>query len=350
VIYWDYNATAPLWPEVSALLAKGYASFTGNPSSVHGPGRDARARLVASRDSVARLLGCAPKEVVFTSGGSEGAALAIKGGWRKGRVVTTPFEHPCVLGAVDQLKAEVVRTRDPLSSLDGAGLVSVMAVNNETGAIFPVGELARACLAKGIAFHCDAVQAVGRVPLPPADLVSISAHKFGGPPGVGVLVVRGTVDPLIPGHQENGRRGGTQAVVLAEACALALELTMKSDDGPRLDALRKRFEQAVLERIPDVSVNGADGPRAPGTSNLRFEGADGEALLIALDLEGIHVSTGAACASGSLRPSHVLTAMGLSAAQAQSSLRFSMGRGTTEAEVDAVVAALERHVPKARQA
>src|SRR5262249_19702829 len=153
-----------------------------------------------------------------------------------------------------------------------------------------------------------------------------------------------------PGHQEDGRRGGTQAVVLAEALALALELSQESveAEGPRLEELRRRFEQAVTSRIDRVAVNAGSGPRAPGTSNLMFEGADGEALLIALDLEGIHVSSGAACASGSLRPSHVLTAMGLSSAQAQASLRFSMGRSTTEAEVDAVVAALERLVPRAR--
>jgi cysteine desulfurase len=345
VIYWDYNATAPLWPEVAELM--GRAVFTANPSSVHKPGREARARLVAARDTIAHLLKCAPKDVVFTSGGSEGAALAIKGAFRGGRVVTTPFEHPCVLGAIEQLKADVVRTADPLAALDGAGLVSVMAVNNETGAVFPVEELARACAERKIVFYCDAVQAVGRAPIPQADLVSLSAHKFGGPPGIGVLVARTPLTPLVPGHQENGRRGGTVPVVLAEACALALKLTLESDDGPRLEALRKRFEDAVLGRIPDVTVNG--GPRrAPGTSNLCFKGADGEALLIALDLEGIHVSTGAACASGSLRPSHVLTALGLSSTDAQSSLRFSMGRGTTQAEVDAVIEALVRHVPKAR--
>src|SRR4051812_293904 len=169
-----------MWPQVAELL--GRETFTANPSSVHKPGREARARLVAARETVARLLGCAPKDVVFTSGGSEGAAMALKGAYRSGRVVTTPFEHPCVLGAIDQLGAEVVRTPDVLSSLEGAKLVSVMAVNNETGAIFPVGEIARACLARGIVFHCDAVQAVGRVPLPAADYLSISAPKLRGAP------------------------------------------------------------------------------------------------------------------------------------------------------------------------
>ncbi len=364
MIYWDFNATSPLWPAVAELLGRQYATFTANPSSVHRPGREARARLVAARDGVAKILGCAPKEIAFTASGSEGAALAITGAFRaqsaRRRIVTTPFEHPCVLGAVAQLEkegAEVVRTKDVLGALDDrTALCSVMWVNNETGALFPVGEIARACTAKGILFHCDAVQAVGRFPVSlrevPADLLSISAHKFGGPAGVGVLYGRRGVNlvPLVPGHQEDGRRGGTQAVVLAEALALALKLSADAAalEGPRLDALRASFEQAVASRITGVTVNGGDAPRAPGTSNLRFEGADGEALLIALDLEGIHASSGAACASGSLRPSHVLTAMGLTSEQAQSSLRFSFGRDTTQEQIDIVVAALERHVPKAR--
>jgi cysteine desulfurase len=365
LIYWDYNATTPLWPEVAALLARRYAELTGNPSSVHGPGRAARARLTQARESVAKVFGCEPKEVVFTASGSEGAALALFGAFRsqgKKRIVTTPIEHPSVLGAVAQLEkegAEVVRTLDPLGAIDSStALVSAMWVNNETGALLPVAEIARAAANAGAVFHCDAVQAVARLPVSlrevPADLLSISAHKLGGPPGVGALIARKRLglSPLVPGHQEDGRRGGTQAVVLAEALALALSLTTASveTEGQRLTALRDRFEGAVRERIADVHVNAGSVPRVGGVSNLRFTGADGEALLIALDLEGIHVSSGAACASGSLKPSHVLTALGLSSTDAQASLRFSMGRGTTDAEVDAVVAALERHVPKARAA
>lgn len=366
MIYWDYNATAPLWPEVAELLARQYAVFTGNPSSVHRPGREARARLTKARETVAAVFGSEPKEVVFTGSGSEGAALAISGAFRaqskRKKIVTTPIEHPCVLGAVDQLEkqgAEVVRTMNVLAALDDhTAVCSVMWVNNETGALLPVAEIARACLAKGIVFHCDAVQAVGRLPVSlrdvPADLLSISAHKLGGPPGVGALLARKKLAllPLVPGHHEDGKRGGTQAVVLAEALALALTKSAAAVEveGPRLVTLRERFEAAVQASLPDVVVNAGDGPRAPGTSNLRFEGADGEALLIALDLEGIHVSSGAACASGSLRPSHVLTAMGLTSTQAQASLRFSFGAKTSELEVDTVVAALGRHVPKARAA
>lgn len=363
MIYLDYNATTPLWPEVAEHLARAYGAFTGNPSSVHGAGRASRARLTSARETVARLVGCEPKEVCFTASGSEGAALAITGAFRmqkRRKIVTTPVEHPCVLGAVAQLEkegAEVVRTRDPLGAIDErTGLVSVMFVNNETGALHDVAALSRAAAAKGALFHTDAVQAVGRVPFTlrdvPADLLSISAHKFGGPPGAGVLVAKKSLplQALVPGHHEDGRRGGTQAVVLAEALALAMEQSIAAlpQVAPRLEVLRDEFEHAVCSRISGVVVNGDDGPRAPGISNLRFEGADGEALLIALDLEGIQVSSGAACASGSLRPSHVLTALGLTSTQAQSSLRFSMGRGTTKAELDQVVEALARHVPRCR--
>jgi cysteine desulfurase len=303
---------------------------------------------------------------VFTASGSEGAALAVTGAFRtqsaRKKLVTTPIEHPCVLGAVAQLEkegAEVVRTRDPLSAIDDrTALCTVMTVNNETGTLHPIAELARACATKGVLFHTDAVQAVGKVPCTlrdlPADLLSISAHKFGGPPGAGALIARKKLNlqPLVPGHHEDGRRGGTQAVVLAEALALALERSVSAlpEAGPRLGELRDFFEDEVRRRIDGVHVNGGDGPRAPGISNLRFEAADGEALLIALDLEGIAVSSGAACASGSLRPSHVLTALGLSPTQAQSSLRFSMGRETTKAQLEQVIDALVRHVPKCRAA
>ncbi len=364
MIYLDYNATSPLWPEVAELLARQYATFAGNPSSIHGPGRAARTRLTAARDTVARLIGCEPKEVVFTGSGSEGAALAITGAFRtqtaRKKIVTTPVEHPCVLGAVAQLEkegAEVVRTMDPLSAVDDrTALCTVMFVNNETGVLHPVAELARKCHDVGALFHTDAVQAIGRVPCTlrdvPADLLSISAHKFGGPVGSGVLVSRRalSLQPLVPGHHEDGRRGGTQAVVLAEALALALEKSVAAlpEVGPRLEGLRAHLERELTTRLPNVLVNGGDRPRAPGISNVQFTGADGEALLIALDLEGIHVSSGAACASGSVKPSHVLTAMGLSSAQAQASLRFSMGRGTTRDDVERLIGALITHVPRCR--
>ena len=338
---------------------------------------DARRGAVWTRRArVARVLGCEPKEVCFTGSGSEADALALKGLWlgreesRRRRVVSSRIEHPAVLGALAQLEAlgaEVVRVPpggDGQVSLEAmlealtpeTGLCSLMWANNETGVVQPVAELARACRQRGIPFHTDAVQVAGKLPCHlrevNADLLSLSAHKFGGPAGAGVLVVRRGVDlqALTPGHQEAGLRGGTQNVPYAEAFALALELAHEEQPATaaRLQALRDGFEREVCARLPDVTVNGAGAPRVPNTSNLTFHGADGEALLIALDLEGICVSSGAACASGTLSPSHVLLAMGLTPAQAHGSLRFSLGPPTTDEDVARVVEALVRHVPRAR--
>ncbi|NNC17030.1 cysteine desulfurase [Corallococcus exiguus] len=377
MIYWDHNAAAPVRAEVGALLARAFTEGGfGNASSVHGGGREARARLDAARAKVARALGCEPKEITFTASGSEADALALMGAYAarpvkdRRRVVSTTVEHPSALGALTQLEkdgAQVVRLspdpngRVPLESVLEAltpdtALCSLMWANNETGVLQPVAEAARACRQRGILFHTDAVQAAGKVPLTlrevDADLLSLSAHKFGGPQGVGVLVVRKGVDvrALTPGHQEGGRRGGTQNVPYAEALALALELAAaeQANTAAKVAALRDTFEQQVLQRLPGVSVNGAGAPRVPNTSNLRFDGVEGEALLMALDLEDIRVSSGAACASGTLSPSHVLRAMGLSPTEARGSLRFSLGPGTTGAEVSRVVDALCTHVPRVR--
>ena len=328
---------------------------------------------------MAAALGCEPKEVCFTASGSEADALAVKGAYAaarrkdpsRTRVVVSAVEHPAVLGAVKQLAAagaEVVEVKpgadgrvDAVAMVAAAhertALCALMWANNETGVLQPVADVARACRRRGVRFHTDAVQAAGKVPVRlgevDADLLSISGHKLGAPVGTGALVVRRGVDldSLVPGHQEWGRRGGTQDVPGAEALALALELSARTLDASaaRVGALRDRFEALARSRLPGVRVNGEGAPRVPNTSNLLFEGADGEALLIALDLEGICVSSGAACASGSLSPSHVLLAMGLTSAQAHASLRFSLGPGATEAEVDQVVGALERHLPAARR-
>ncbi|MEW6432493.1 MAG: cysteine desulfurase family protein [Myxococcota bacterium] len=378
MIYWDYNAGAPLLPEVQALLATAFAETAGNPSSVHQVGRRARKRLDAAREAVAQRLGALPREIVFTGSGSEAAALAVLGAFRarkdssRRKVVTTGIEHPCVLGAATRLEQDgatvvrvpcgpdgVVRLDDVLAELTpDTALCSVMWVNNETGCIQPAPDVARACMKRGIVFHCDAVQAVGKLPATlrecPADLLSFSAHKLGGPAGVGVLVNRRGVPvaALSPGHQEDGRRGGTPSTALAEALALALGHAFDAREATvaRVGALRDRFEREVLAALPGTVVNGAGAPRVANTSNLRFTGVDGEALLIALDLRGICVSSGAACASGSLSPSHVLKAMGLDSAQAQASLRFSLGEGSTDDEVTRVVAALVEAVPAARDA
>jgi cysteine desulfurase len=375
VIYWDHNAGAPLEPSVAEVLSRAYASAGGNPSSVHGAGRAVRRQLDAAREQVASLLGCTPREVAFTGSGSEAAAIAIVGAFRarkdrsKKRVVTTSLEHPCVLGAVKVLEeegAEVVRVAPaadgavPLETLLAAltpqtAICSVQWVNNETGVLQPAPQVARACVERKILFHCDAVQAFGRIPASlrevPADFLSLSAHKLGGPSGVGVLFSRRGVDvaALTPGHQENGRRGGTQAVPHAAAMAAALEHAVKTQEATEkhVTALRDRFEREVLAALPGTTVNGT-AARVGNTSNLEFPGADGEALLIALDLEGICVSTGAACASGSLSPSHVLTAMGRTPAEVHGSLRFSLGASSTDAEVTKVVEALVRLVPRNR--
>ncbi|MCA2977188.1 MAG: cysteine desulfurase [Myxococcaceae bacterium] len=374
MIYLDHNAGAPLRPQVAGHLARALTETAGNPSSVHRVGREARKRLDAAREAVARAFGAqSPREVIFTGSGSEAAALAIIGAFLarpdadRRTVVTSAIEHPCVLGAVAQLErlgATVVRVPPRADGqVDAAEVVahlgpavalcSLMWVNNETGVIQPVDIVARACVERGIPFHTDAVQALGRVPATlrevPADLLSFSAHKLGGPAGVGVLINRRQVDvaALVPGHQENGRRGGTQSVALAEALVLALEATLaeQATAVPRLAALRDELERRVLAALPSARVTGAGAPRVANTTNLCVPGADGEGLLIALDLEGICVSTGAACASGSLTPSHVLRAMGLSPTEAQASLRLSLGASTTPGDVERVAAALARLVP-----
>lgn len=371
----DYNASAPLWPEVREKLTVALAEAPANPSSVHAGGRAARVRLDKARDTIAGLLGCAPRQVVFAASGSEAAATAVLGAYaarsdpsRKG-VVVSAIEHPCVLLAADRLEkegAKVTRVRpgangrvaaaDVEKALEGAAVCSLMWVNNETGVVQPVAEVAAACRARGVPFHTDAVQALGRLAVTlrdcPADFLSFSGHKLGAPPGIGALILNGdqSMEPLVPGHQEGGRRGGTPNVGLCEALALALSLSRQHAEAEeqRLDALRATFEGQLRARVPNVFINGGEATRAPGTSNVRFEGADGEALLIGLDLEGIAVASGAACASGSMKPSHVLTAMGLSAAQAQASLRFSYGRGNVEADLVRAVEALQRLVPKNR--
>lgn len=360
MIYLDHNAGAPLRPEVARHLERAFAETAGNPSSVHQIGRRARQRLDAAREAVARAFGTAsPREIVFTGSGSEAAALGVLGAFKargdrsKTTVVTSAIEHPAVLLAMRRLELQgttVIRVSprpdgavdadELISKLDATvALCSLMWVNNETGVIQPVPAVSRACVERGIVFHTDAVQAVGKISCTlrdaPADLLSFSAHKLGGPAGVGVLINRRQVDvaALTPGHQENGRRGGTQSVALAEALVLALDASLAEAavEQPRLEALRDELERAVVA-LPNVSITGL-ASRVANTANVCFHGRDAEALLIALDLEGVCVSTGAACASGSLTPSHVLLAMGLSAADASGSLRFSLGPGTTPEQI-----------------
>lgn len=372
----DHNAGAPLRPEIAAHLGHAFAELAGNPSSVHQLGRAARKRLDAAREKVASHFGAAsPREIIFTGSGSEAAALAIIGAFlarpdeRRRTMVISAIEHPCVLGAakrVAQLGGQVVTIAPDRSGAvsaeamigaltDEVALCSLMWVNNETGVIQPVDRVSRACVERGIPFHTDAVQAIGKLPATlreaPADLLSLSAHKLGGPAGVGVLIDRRVVDvaALVPGHQENGRRGGTQSVAMAEALVMALDASKAPGEPERLRALRDELEARVIAALPQTIVNGRAADRVGNTSNLCFPGADGEALLIALDLEGLCVSTGAACASGSLEPSHVLTAMGLSPAEAHSTIRISLGPTSTHEHVDRAAEALVRLVPKVRE-
>ncbi len=373
-IYLDHNASAPLRPE--AIAAREEAGGAGNASSVHWAGRRKRNALDTARERVAGLLGARPSEIVFTSGGSESNALALWGAFLgrrepgRVRVLVSAIEHPSVLQTAAQLARAGAQVEllpvgaDGRLDLDRArgalgpdvALAALMLANNETGAVQPVAEFAREVRAHGAIFHCDAVQAAGRIDARPAalgaDLLAISGHKLGAGTGAGVLFVRDGVPiaPIAAGHQEGGRRAGTEDVpsCAAFAAAFAAAEAERSIAAPRLAALRDRLE-AGLRAVPDATF-AASEPRLPNTVNACFRGAAGEALLIALDLEGIAASSGAACASGTLEPSHVLLAMGVPPEVARGSLRFSLGPGNTEAEVDAVLALLPDIVRAAREA
>jgi len=370
-IYLDHAATTPLDPEVREAM-RGVEEAFGNPSSIHRFGQEARRVLEGAREKVASLLGVRPREVVFTSGGSEADALALLGvalAKGRGHVVSTEVEHSAVLGALrllERLGFAVTRLKPDRFGLvypeqvaealrPDTFLVSVMAANNEVGTLYPIREIAQVAHARGVLFHTDAVQAIGHVPLRAdeveADLVSLSAHKFHGPKGVGALLVRQGVDlvPLVPGTQEGGRRGGTPSPVLAWGMAVALEkaLRLLPEEAPRLAALRDRLEAGLLA-VPGVERNGHPTACLPHLTNVTVKGADGEALLLAMDLLGVAVSSGSACSAGSLEPSHVLLALGRPPREAKASLRFSLGRTTTLEEVDKAVAAFGEAVARAR--
>jgi cysteine desulfurase len=370
-IYLDHAATTPARPEVVAAMAPLLGGF--NPNSLHAEGRAARAAVDAAREAVARVLGVTPREIVFTGGGSESDVLAIVGAARaaagRGRhVVTVATEHHAVLHAVDVLERDGWQvTRLPVDSrglVDPAAfaaaltpattLASVMLANNETGVVQPVAELARIARERGVLLHTDAVQAPGWLPLDVealgVDLLSLSAHKFYGPKGVGVLYVRrGTaLEPLIVGGaQEHGLRAGTENVagIAGLAAALTLAESERPVTAPRLAALRDRLEAGVVAAVPDVVVNGAGARRLPGILSVAFGGVPSDALLIRLDLEGIAASAGSACAAGSLEPSHVVAALGLGERYALGVVRFSLGRDTSAAEIDAVIRRLTAIMP-----
>ena len=357
-------------------MMRAFGQTFGNASSIHHFGQAAKQRLEAARRQIAASIQAHPHEIVFTSGGTESDNLAIFGVARAAHgsrhVLTTAIEHPAVLAACAQLEREGIEvTRLPVGSagvLDPESvhralrpetvLVSVMQANNELGTLQPIAEIARITHEAGVALHADGVQAFGKIPVDVnalgVDLYSTSAHKLYGPKGVGALYVRkGTrLAPLtFGGHHERDRRPGTENVPAIMGFGVAAELAAANlaGDAERIAKLRDRLETAVLERIRDTGVNGARGLRTPNTTNIYFDGIDGEALVIALDLRGFAVSTGSACSSGAVTPSHVLTAIGLSAERARSSIRFSLGASTTVQQVDALIEALDASVVHLRR-
>lgn len=360
--YFDHNATTPLAPEARAAFVSALDETFGNASSVHQFGQDARRRFEAARRQVAQLLGAEPGEIVFTSGGTESNNAAILSHLKPGsHCVTTTIEHPAVLAPsgrfdVTRVAVDASGVVDPEAVRRAlrpeTAVVSIMHANNETGTIQPIAAIAQIVHAAGALLHVDGVQAAGKIPVDVkalgADYYSISAHKIYGPKGIGALYARpgAPLEPVVTGgKQERGRRPGTENVPAAAAFGAAAEAAMHPLP---LAPLRDRLEAGIRERIPGAYVNGT-GPRVPNTANVRFDGIDSEALLIALDLRGFAVSAGAACSSGAVEPSHVLTAIGLTREQARSSVRFSLGRSNTAAQVDALLEALAASVHHLRK-
>lgn len=379
-IYLDYNATTPVAPLVREAMLPFLGEEYGNPSSLHAVGARARKALDDARETVARVLGCQPAEILFTSGGTESIHLAIRGtvsalfADRRERVpvITTSVEHSAVLRTFEMLETEglvqVTRlTVDGLGRIDlqdlkaafrdGTGLVSVQFANNETGNLYPVAEIGRVCRERGALFHVDAVQALGKVPLDlaalPVDLMSFSAHKIYGPKGVGALYVRkGTgLSPMIGGVQEREKRGGTENLpgIVGFASALALAAEDLESEAVRLRGLRDFLETGLKERIVGVRGYGDPVRRLPNTLFVSFEGLETETGVMALDREGIFVSSGSACASGTPRPSHVLLAMGVAKGEAKGAIRFSLGRGTSEKDIEYVLEKLPALVGRLRE-
>jgi cysteine desulfurase len=376
-IYLDHNATTPPAAEVVDRMAAALRDQFGNPSSVHHFGQTAKAALDEARSAVAALVGGDPSEIVFTSGGTEsdnfairGVAEALEAGNRR-HLIATSIEHEAVLNTFKALARRGWKTtllpvdqsgivapdalREALT--DDTALVSVMHANNEIGTIQPVAELAGIAKSRGALFHTDAVQSAGKIAVDVkalgVDLLSLSAHKFYGPKGVGALWIRRGVRlqaPMTGGKQERSRRAGTENVagIVGLGVAAQLARSKMAVEGDRLSALRDQLEEGVLARVMGTAINGARSPRVPNTTNISFDRIEAESLLIALDLAGVAVSTGSACSSGTLEPSHVLKAMGFPAHRTQNSIRFSLGAANTEADIDKVLEVLPGVVDKLR--
>lgn len=375
--YFDHNATTPVSPDVLEAMIPVLRDDYGNASSIHHYGQAAKQRLETARRQVAALIHAQPRDIVFTSGGTEADNLAILGTVRasskKNRhVITTAIEHPAVLASCAQLEREGVEVTylgvDSRGMADPAGvkrairpetvLVSVMHANNELGTVQPVEEIARIAHEAGVVMHSDGVQAAGKIPVDVralgVDLYSMSGHKIYAPKGAGALFARkgARLSPIFfGGHHERDRRPGTENVPGAVALGFAAEQARVNleTEAPSLRALRERLEKGILDRVPRAFVNADGAPRVPNTANIRIEGIEGEAMVIALDLAGFAVSSGAACSSGAVEPSHVLTAIGLAPEDARSSLRFSLGRSNTEEQVDALVEAVAEAAARLRK-
>ena len=373
-VYLDNNATTPVLPEVLEAMRPYFAERFGNASSIHHHGQETRAAVERARESVADLLGCRAAEIVFASGGTEGDNLAISGLARAGdHVISSTIEHHAVLNSCKHLEAmgcEVtyvpVDSRGLVDPHDVKGalrpntkLITIMMANNETGVLQPVEEIGKIAAEADVYFHTDAVQAAGKVPIEVkrigCDLLSISGHKLHAAQGVGALYVRkGTIlEPLFHGgSHERSRRAGTENVPgiigLGKAAELARQ-ALERGDLAGMAALRDRIEQTILSEIEATGVNGRGAPRVPNTANIHFDYIEGEALVIALDLKGLAVSTGAACSSGAIEPSHVLTAMGLPPEIARASLRFSLGKQNTEDDVQFALDLVPQTVSRLRE-
>ena len=376
-VYLDNNATTPVAEEVYRQMQPYFCQSFGNAASIHGFGQEARAAIEVARQEVADLIGAQTGEIVFTGGGTEADNTVVRGvaaaqGGRGGHIITSTIEHPAVLAPCAELERAGFRvTRIPvdaqgqidLTQLEAAidaqtVMISLIHGNNEVGSIQRLERVAEIAGRHGVLFHTDAVQTVGKIPVDVrklgVDLLSLSAHKLHGPKGVGALFVRNGLELaplLLGGSHERGRRAGTEnvagAVGLGAACRLAG--TSMGEFGLRVRNLRDRLENGLLQQLPRLEVNGSRRRRLPHVSNLSFEGLEGEALLIALDFKGIAISTGAACASGSMEPSHVLLAMKLPRSRVQSALRFSLSRLTQDDDIDYVLETVPEVVNRMRR-
>jgi cysteine desulfurase len=391
-VYLDYNATTPVEPQVLDAMLPYFSADFANASSIHTPGQRARAAVETAREQVAALVGARLQEIVFTSGGTESDNHAIFGviaervgqvfppvasssltdsRLTKPHIITTTIEHEAVLNACQALEKQGVSVtylpvdREGIVDSESVrraicpetALITVMHANNELGTVQPLEEIGRIAKERKIYFHTDAVQSAGKIPIHVndvnVDLLSLSGHKLYAPKGAGALYVRSGThlrQLLYGGHHQRGFRPGTENVAGIVGLGKAAEIARNSlsNDAQRVASLRDKLERGLVERIPQVRVNGALAPRAPNTTNVMFAGIEGEALVIALDLKGLACSVGAACSSGAVEPSHVLTAIGLSQEEAKSSLRFSLGRHTTESEIDFALRVIPEAVAQLR--